>query len=49
MPKGIFMKDFKSYSNEHPEKKPAEENQSTYNNTVELDRKSTRLNSSHMA
>lgn len=36
MPKGFFMKDFKNYSNEHPEKKPAEENQSTYNNTVEL-------------
>lgn len=36
MPKGIFMKDFKSYSNEHPDKKPEQNSQSAYNNTVEL-------------
>lgn len=35
MPKGIFMKDFKSYSNEHPDKKE-QNSQTAYNNTVEL-------------
>lgn len=36
MPKGIFMKDFKSYSNERPDDKPEQNSQNTYNNTVEL-------------
>ena len=30
------MKDFKSYSNEHPNEKPPEKYQTEYNNTVEL-------------
>lgn len=36
------MKDFKSYSNEHPNEKPPEKSQTEYNNTVELAKVLTR-------